>query len=121
MGTENIEANGIERKTMDYLAERASVIILVTDSNPDKPHWAFARMTPEQYIQYKAAEAKGAFNLLDFTSEVLASGQGLTPPKEVMQQMQQEQGFDVDFINHLNEMIGESLVNPARTSGRIAG
>ena len=115
------EARKMEKSMFEFLNRRTTLLTLVTGQANGKECWAYARKTPQQYIQFKQVQAEGkSYNLADYASQILAYGIGHTPPREVQVEMA-EKGFDPEFIGKLHKMTAQAIEPPAPANGRALG
>ena len=78
------------------------VIVLVRGyvGETHTPHYAYVRMTDENYARYVEAEKLGIVAIDNF-GEVLAHGDSLTPPEGVVAEMKEKYGTDAKFTETL--------------------
>ncbi len=98
-------------KKMD---EDVGILVLVQGTLPDgKSHYAYASIPPSKYMAFKEAEAAGNYDLADF-GKILAHGEGVEPPSDVVKRMADEHGashtFEEDFEAWLAE-IGRAVTD----------
>lgn len=85
------------------MEEEAGILTLVTGTLADgADHYAYAVIPPRKYIEFKAAQEKGDYNLAEF-GEIVAHGPGKTPPEDVKKRMEDEYGANPDFEAELRE------------------
>lgn len=80
--------------------EVAMIALSQGQNNEGQPRWSYVLVPPSKYEAFCAA--KGPIRLNDY-GEVIASGDGVEPPAEVVAQMAERYGAD--------ETIEEDLVN----------
>ena len=89
--------------------EEVQILVLVTGTLSDgSEHYAYASIPPSKYQAFKAAEAKGNYDLAAF-GNILRHGEGKTPPADVMQEMEEQHGADHMFEAELEAMIRSNL------------
>lgn len=77
------------------------IVLLVTGMRDnDDPFWAYLSLSPLRYYEFKAAEARGNYDLKEF-GDILAHGIGHTPPADIVQKMKDQYGLDEDFEKNL--------------------
>lgn len=81
------------QEMLEASGEELSVIVLISGHLEDNtPHYAYAKIDSKKYISFKTAELEGNYNLMDYAEEILASGPGLSPSKEVQKEMEEKYG-----------------------------
>lgn len=99
-----IERERLETEITDEFIATLSVVTLVQGVLADgQPHYAYVRIPQDRYRDFKRAEASGSYDLRDF-GEILHHGNGLLPPAEVVEEMQQRYGTDHHFEVNLLDM-----------------
>lgn len=94
---------------MSFLPENADdslrILVLVTGELDDgSSHWAYASIPFTKYEAFKAAEAKGDYDLGVY-GRIVEHGAGKEPPAEIIQKMKDEHGADHKFEEELNEIM----------------
>ena len=94
-----------EHDIFKEIDEQVRVLVLVTGTLEDgASQWAYASIPFTKYEAFKAAEAKGHYDLGEF-GRVLEHGEGSEPPAEVVQKMKDEFGADHKFEEELEAMM----------------
>ncbi len=105
-----------------YDPDNVSRIIMLLYGKMDHggPFWCYVAIKPSMFEGFKAAEAKGAIDLYNFTEfgEVIVSGEGQTPPEEVTLKVAELYGADastffqpIDPIAEIGKKIDELKAN----------
>lgn len=77
------------------------IVLLVTGTRDnDEPFWAYLSLSPLRYYDFKAAEARGNYNLKDF-GDIIEHGKGKNPPADIAKKMKDQYGLDDDFEEKL--------------------
>ena len=77
------------------------IVLLITGlRDNDTPFWAYVSLSPLRYYDFKAAEARGNYDLKDF-GDIIAHGTGNHPPTDVIQKMEDQYDLDEDFEKKL--------------------
>ena len=81
------------------------ILMLITGTLKDgSAHYAYASIPLENYLDFKRAEAAGAYRLEDY-GEVIAHGEGSEPSAEIRLQMERERGANHLFEEELTRML----------------
>ena len=102
-------------KVLGEVSQNLHILSLVRGYRTNgKPGYAYILIPCDRYEAFKAAEARGCYDLGEF-GHVVAHGDGLEPPAEVKHAMQEQYGAQEDFIESL-ETISDALIalNPKK-------
>ena len=87
--------------------EQVRVLVLVTGTlESGESQWAYASIPLTKYDAFKAAEAKGHYDLGEF-GRIMEHGEGSEPPADIIQKMKDEHGADHKFEDELDAMMAE--------------
>jgi hypothetical protein len=88
-------------KQMD---EDVNILTLVGGTLADgREHYAYVSIPPSKYEAFRAAEAKGNYNLADF-GKILFHADGREPSAQVMKDMEEKYGANHRFEEELETM-----------------
>lgn len=91
---------------LKQIDEDVNILVLVSGELSDgSAHYAYASIPPSQYDAFKAAEAKGNYDLAHF-GKILAHGAGHEPPASVIKEMEEKYGANHKFEEELEAMTG---------------
>lgn len=87
--------------------EPGTLVVLVkgTDAD-DQPQWAYAEIPVERFLEFKAAEAVGNYDLSRHGT-ILRWGKGSEPPPEIVQEMAEKHGCDPHMEDDLEKLLTE--------------
>lgn len=88
---EDILADSKDRPDWAMFDETAALLVRVQGSYGGKAQWAYALMEPRQYLRFRLAERKGAYELSDY-GIIVARGEGNGPADAVKEEMYQRYG-----------------------------
>jgi hypothetical protein len=97
---------------LEQIDEDIKILMLISGELADgSKHYAYVSIPPSKYDAFKAAEAKGNYNLAEF-GEILFHGEGKEPSANVQKEMAEKYGADHRFEEELEAMtkrIAEAL------------
>ena len=94
-----------EQALFKDIDEQVRILVLITGTLEDGgTHWAYASIPFTKYEAFKAAEAKGNYDLGDY-GRILEHGEGAEPPADVVRKMTEEHGADHKFEEELDAMM----------------
>lgn len=97
-----------DEKLLRELDKAMRIIVLVQGIMAnDKAGYAYVLMRPEQYEAFEHARQIGAHNVAEF-GEVIAHGEGLEPPQETQNWVEERFGADHLFQYKLVRLMEES-------------
>jgi hypothetical protein len=73
-----------------------SILTLVTGKVSGKNHWAYALIPPQNWPAFLYVQSQGGYDLSEYASDILAHGDGETPPADVLDTIKTSRP-DIDF------------------------
>jgi superoxide dismutase len=92
------------QKMLEQIDEDVQILTLVVGQLADgRDHYAYVSIPPSKYEAFKAAEAKGNYNIAEF-GKILHHANGREPTAAVKKEMEEKYGADHCFEENLQAM-----------------
>lgn len=67
--------------------EHSGILTFITGTSKGKNIWVYALIPPHNWPAFQYAQSQGAYALGDYASDILAQGEGDSPPEETLAQI----------------------------------
>ncbi len=102
-----VDTPSLQQGFLKGMDENLSILVLVRGMVGGRPWWVYARIPPSRYPAFLAVQEQGGYSLGDFASEILAQGEGASPPPDVAERMKKE-GCDPAFEAEFQQLLEEA-------------